>query len=226
MTSQSLTSVSKATKWALSEFDTKCSDLDLHIRPDKCVSLSFEGSKLDKSFIVPFQDGNTRNISDIGARFLGSILMGTPRSTNSSSSNTLITTFRASLQALNARPICGEYKLWIYQHYLAPSTHFYLAVNPTSANAIKKIEASATKALKKWLKLPRNATQATLYHPEVLNVVSKSRPHPICAPSSLQTLSLVVGEPEVLTSSTYSDRTQEAPSSFKECNALTIFPLP
>ena len=108
MTSRSLTSVSKATKWALSEFDTKCSDLDLHIRPDKCVSLSFDGSKLDKSFIVPLQDGNTRNISDIGARFLGSILMGTPRSTNSSSSNTLITTFRASLQALDARPKFAE----------------------------------------------------------------------------------------------------------------------
>jgi len=92
-------------KWALSEVDTKCSDLDLRIRPDKCVSLSFDGSKLDKSFIVPLRDGNTRNISDIGARFLGSILMGTPRSTNSSSSNTLITTFRASLQALDARPI-------------------------------------------------------------------------------------------------------------------------
>ena len=136
-------------KWTRSEVDTKCSDLDLHIRPDKCVSLSFDGSKLDKSFIVPLQDGNTRNISDIGARFLGSILMGTPRSTNSSSSNTLITTFRASLQALDARPIRGEYKLWIYQHYLAPSTHFYLAVNPTSANAIKKTEACATKALKK-----------------------------------------------------------------------------
>jgi len=131
------------------------------------VSLSFDGSKLDKSFIVPLQDGNTRNIS---ARFLGSILMGTPRSTNSSSSNTLITTFRASLQTLNARPICGEYKLWIYQHYFAPSTHFYLAVNSTSDNAIKKIEACATKALKKWLKLARNATQATLYHPEVLDV--------------------------------------------------------
>ena len=33
--------------------------------------------------------------------------------------------------------------------------------------SIKKLEAMATK---KWLKLPRNATQAILYHPKVLNV--------------------------------------------------------
>ena len=40
---------------------------------------------------------------------------------------------------------------------------------------------------------------------------------------------LVIGEPELLTSSTYFDRTQtsaKTPSSFKECNAITTFPLP
>ena len=159
-----------AHKQALSEIDTKCLDLDLHIRPDKCVSFSFNSSKVDRSFTVPLESGNTSNISDRGVRFLGRILMGTSNLTCSNSSNTLITTFRTSLQALDTRPIRGEYKLWIYKHYLAPSTHFYLAVNPTSITAIKKVEAFATKALKKWLKLPRNATQATLYHPKVLNM--------------------------------------------------------
>ena len=60
-------------------------------------------------------------------------------------------------------------------------------------------------------------------------VVSKSRPHPTCAPSSLQTPSLVIREPGVLTSSTYSDQTQtstETSLSFKERNPITIFPLP
>ena len=96
--------------------------------------------------------------------------MGAPKATCSQSSTTFVSTFCTALQALDARPIRGEYKLWIYQHYLAPSTHFYLAVNSTSANAIIKAEASATKALKRWLKLPRNATPATLYHPGVLGV--------------------------------------------------------
>ena len=62
-----------------------------------------------------------------------------------------------------------------------------------------------------------------------LTIVSKSRPHPICAPSLLRTPSLVIWEPEVLTCSTLSDWTQaftEVLSSFKERNALTIFPPP
>ena len=161
-------------KQALSEIDEKCADLDLYIRPDKCVSLSFEGNKFEKYFKVVLNEGTTRNIAEYGVKFLGRLLIGTPKTTCSQSSNTL-SIFRASLQAfLSARPIRGEYKLWIYQCYLAPSMHFYLAINPTSANAIKKAEAIATKALKKWLKLPRNATQTTLYHPEVLNALQLS----------------------------------------------------
>ena len=159
-------------KQALSEIDKKCADLDLHIRPDKCITFSFNGSKEDKAFTVSLQEGATRNISKDGAKFLGKILMGTPSSSCTKSSITLLTRFRCSLQALDARPIRGEYKLWIYQHYLAPSMHFHLAVNSTTSSSVHKMEALATKALKKWLKLPRNATQAILYHPDVLNVPS------------------------------------------------------
>ena len=45
-------------------------------------------------------------------------------------------------------------------------------VNSTTSSSVHKMEALATKALKKWMKLPRNATQAILYHPDVLNVPS------------------------------------------------------
>ena len=119
---------------------------------------------------MALNEGTTRNISESGVRFLGKLLMGAPKATCSQSSTTFVSTFCTALQALDVRPIRGEYKLWIYQHYLAPSTHIYLAVNPTSANSIIKAEASATRALKRWLKLPRNATRATLYHPGVLGV--------------------------------------------------------
>ncbi len=44
--------------------------------------------------------------------------------------------------ALSKRPIRGEYKLWIYQHY-APSINFHLAINA------EKIKDQATKMLKK-----------------------------------------------------------------------------
>ena len=96
--------------------------------------------------------------------------MASAKQTSAISSTTVRSKFESALRALGPRPIRGEYKLWVYQYYLAPSFHFYLAVNPTSSTLIKQMEAMATKAIKKWLKLPRNATQAILYHPKVLNV--------------------------------------------------------
>ena len=47
----------------------------------------------------------------------------------------------------------------IYHHYLAPSFHYFLAVNQTSTARIQKLEAVATRKMKKWLNLPENATQ-------------------------------------------------------------------
>ena len=70
---------------------------------------------------------------------------------------------------LNKRPIREEYKLWIYKHYLAPSLNFHLAINVISQSKLSKLEAFATKMIKKWLNLPRCATRAILYHTKVLN---------------------------------------------------------
>ena len=50
-----------------------------------------------------------------------------------------------------------------------PSSRFLLTVDPISDNGIRSIQTTATKFIKKWLRLPRNATQAILFHPEALN---------------------------------------------------------
>ena len=157
-------------KETLAKVDSCCSDLDLQVRADKCVTLSFDGNKIDKRFKVNVASGDTQSISTTGTKFLGCYIAASTRQTSALSSTTLRSRFESSLLALESRPIRGEYKLWIYQHYLAPSFHFYLTVNPTSSMSIKKLEAMATKSIKKWLKLRRNATQAILYHPKVLNV--------------------------------------------------------
>lgn len=81
----------------------------------------------------------------------------TSKSTIAKASFSLHRKLTTSLKATNSTPVRGEDKSWIYQNYLAPSFYYY-------DTTIKKLEASATRIIKKWLKLLRNATQAVLYH--------------------------------------------------------------
>ena len=60
--------------------------------------------------------------------------------------------------------------MWIYRNYIAPSMFFSLAVNQSTVTCIRKLEDTATKYIKKWLKLPKSATRAILYRPSVLNL--------------------------------------------------------
>ena len=73
-----------------------------------------------------------------------------------------------ALKSIDNRPIKG-YKVSIYRNYVVPSSRFLLMVNPISTSGISSIQRMATKFIKKWLRLPRNATQAILFHPEALN---------------------------------------------------------
>ena len=59
-------------------------------------------------------------------------------------------------------------KLWILRNYLIPSTRFHLMVNQTLAFTISAMKGTITKYIKKWLKRPRNATRAIIYHPSVV----------------------------------------------------------
>ena len=145
----------------LRKVDSCCLDLDLQIRADKCVTYSFNGHKVDKRFKISLSSGDTQNISTSGTKFLGRYIAASAKQTSAISSTTVRSKFESALRALRSKPIHGEYKHWVYQYYLAPSFHFYLAVNTTSSTSIKQMEAMATKAIKKWLKLPRNVTQAT-----------------------------------------------------------------
>ena len=155
---------------ALLQIDSCCSDLDLHLKPDKCITLSFSGKKFDSRAVVKLKQGLTINASQQPAKLLGRFI-STNRSSSSRPSTTLCSKFKAALSNLNKRPIRGEYKVWVYHHYLAPSIHFHLAVNVFAQTTLKKLEALATKMHRKWLNLPRNATRsrAILYHPKVLN---------------------------------------------------------
>lgn len=110
--------------------------------------------------------------------------------------------------AIDSRPIRGEYKAWIYKSYLAPSIQFHLSVDKISANVTQR---RATSLLKKWLKIPRCATLAVLFHPEILNIpylphlLQKSKLRFLSLPSlshdhNVKSLSTLISDPKFLES--------------------------
>ena len=71
------------------------------------------------------------------------------------------------LTATDSLPIRGEYKLWIYRNYILSLLRFHLCVDAITNHTIKQLESMVTRYLKKWLQLPRNATQVILYYPGI-----------------------------------------------------------
>ena len=55
----------------LAVLDRRCHDLDLRLKPQKCISLAFNGKQVDRSVTFPLSAGNTRNIVDQPTKFLG-----------------------------------------------------------------------------------------------------------------------------------------------------------
>ena len=176
----------------LMRLDRCASEIDLEIRADKCYSLSIVGHKQDKTYCVSLRSGTTKPISAEGTKFLGRYIADTNKSTFTSASSSLLSKFNVLLQALDSR---GEYKLWIYQNYLAPSFHYHLAVNPSTTKVIKNLEASSTRLIKKWLNHPKSATQAILYHPDVLNIPQVNT---IRLKAKISYLSAIINSPDPL----------------------------
>ena len=104
---------------ALHTVSNKCSDIDLEIRPDKCVSVVYSGSKIKKTCSFPIGEGHTRNLSSgAAARFLGHTLAHSLSVQRNLSSEKITNLFINMLEKVNEAPLRGEHKLWIYKRYL------------------------------------------------------------------------------------------------------------
>ena len=157
---------------AIQRIERAAGELGLFLKPSKCVSMTLVNGKVKPDSSFPLQDGSTRSIMDYPTKFLGQIVTAYPSLTKREASKRLQQKVEMALKNIDERPIRGEMKVWIVAHYLIPSLHFHLQVNPISSTLLKKLEQTIGTLLKKWLKLPRNATQAILYHPSVLAVPS------------------------------------------------------
>ena len=56
---------------ALQEMSNSCHDLDMTLKPTKCISFVFDGEKMNKLATFKIATGVTRNISSGPIKFLG-----------------------------------------------------------------------------------------------------------------------------------------------------------
>ena len=93
----------------LSIIDSHCMDLDLEIRPDKCVSFVFDGSSMKLS---PFllSAGSTTPIQIKPTKILGQMLGKDTKTTRSAAFSKLEARFSTALSNIDCSPIRGEYK--------------------------------------------------------------------------------------------------------------------
>ena len=155
---------------ALMKIDSCCTDLDLELRPDKCVTISYNGTEMVQDATIKLSKGSTRNITSGSTKFLGHLLGESLQVSRHAGSEKIRKKVKEALRLIEQRPVRGEYKVWIYKNYLAPSLFFLLAVDAIPESTIKSLQNSATRFIKKWLNLPRCATPAAIFHPEVLNL--------------------------------------------------------
>ena len=150
--------------------DDRCKDICLHVRPDKCYSLIYDGRATKNNPIISVGGCITTNIKKKPTTFLGSIIAGSSGSRKKASNAKFSEDFTSCLERLDSSLIRGEYKVWIYRRYLIPSLHYELSVNGTSVSVTRKLNSLATRYIKKWLGLSRSTTVAVIHHPSVLNI--------------------------------------------------------
>jgi len=121
--------------------------MDLVIRPDKCVTIVFDGKKIIINHRIELTDAWTRSISEGATKFLCATIATSHQSTSSTAKKQLEENFSLALKSIDSRPIRGEYKVWIFRNYIyvLPSSRFLLTVDLISDNGIRSIQSTATK---------------------------------------------------------------------------------
>ena len=117
--------------------DNKCSDLDSTLKPEKCVSIVFNGSKMDHTTTFSLRNGSTHDIADTPTKLLGRLIAVSTSKTKNAATSELENKILFALKRIDERPIRGEYKVWIWKNYLAPSHHFQLMVQLLKKESIR-----------------------------------------------------------------------------------------
>ena len=90
---------------ALQTIDKHCSDLDLKLKPSKCVSFIYDGKKVLRNVTFPLKEGSTKNICTGPNKFLGHTLCDTLPATAKESGKRFMNSFLEKLDSLDTSPI-------------------------------------------------------------------------------------------------------------------------
>ena len=112
---------------------------------------------------ITLSKGSTCNIALGSIKFLGHLLGESLQASCQAASERKNKRVSEALKQVNQRPVRGEYKVWNVSLIL-------LAVDAIPDPTIRSLQSSTTRYIKKWLNLPRCATPAAIFHPEVLNL--------------------------------------------------------
>ena len=105
------------------------------------------------------------------------------------------------MKRIDSGIILGEFKVWIYQNYFAPSIHFILCVSVITPSQLASIQRQVTRFLKSWLNLPRCVTLASIFYPKSLGIKHLPRFHELVQLTPVQTVEFSL-DPLVQNSST------------------------
>ena len=148
------------TNHLLSELGDKLSWARLEVKSGKCRSLVIEQGEISRR-TVSINQKEITSLVEKPVKYLGkeyNITLGDSRQIADTEQKV-----KAGLRKIGKCKIPGRYKCWILQHMLIPRIMWPLTIYSIPASKVEKMQSSLTKALKKWLGLPRALSTDILY---------------------------------------------------------------
>ena len=139
--------------------------MEMKLKPSKCRTFSIQsGVPNETKFFL--EEVEIPTIFEEDQKFLF------PTGKSSETFNHVKSTLETKLENIDKLVIRNEYKLWIYKHYLLPSTRFLLTVHDLPKSYLSKLDVFTDKYIKKWTGIPRCATNAALHLKHGLDIPS------------------------------------------------------
>ena len=168
-----LISTNKATHQKLiNKIHSQIASMGMKLKPSKCRSFSISAGKPK---VEPFHIGDSYvpSIRDEEQKFLGRLLFFSGKSEETYTHIKNI--FTKGIENIEKALVRNEYKLWIYANYLLPSKRFLLTIHTLTQTQLKTLDTMTDKALKKWIGVPRSATNVVIHMKQSLDIKSISQ---------------------------------------------------
>ena len=127
-------------------------EIDPIIRPDKCVTLVFDGKKITE--LNSQMAGWDQYLKEPQISLVQQLQPPISPQLQKLRNNWRRRSPYIVLKSIDSRPIRGDYKVWIFWNYVVPSSRFFLTVDPISDNGIRSIQSTATKFVKNGSDFP------------------------------------------------------------------------